>query len=131
VSGVADPKPLKRIVNPSAKPLDPTPLYTGVCPLCGRLVNTDLSRHHVVSKGQGGDDVPENLVWACGDGTRGCHGVLTHRGRGDHGDDFAFVGRSLLCYLDHLPDVCAYVERTKYVGWLERYYGAAPGLEAA
>ena len=40
---------------------------------CGRLAE---SLHHLVGKGQRGDDVWENLVPLAGDGTRLCHGAL-------------------------------------------------------
>lgn len=32
------------------------------------------SKHHRRKQGQGGADVPSNMLDACGDGTRGCHG---------------------------------------------------------
>jgi hypothetical protein len=116
------PKPVARIVDKNARPLDEMPLLIGTCPSCGRFVGRDLSRHHVVPKGQGGDDVPENLIWVCGDGTRGCHGVLTHRGRGDHGLTFDEVAAALLEYVDTVPPIREYADRAKYVGFLDAYY---------
>lgn len=41
------------------------------CVICGAI---DISIHHVLSRGQGGDDVWEDLVPLCGSGTTGCHG---------------------------------------------------------
>ena len=41
------------------------------CVICGEI---DISIHHVLPRGQGGDDVWENLVPLCGSGTTGCHG---------------------------------------------------------
>ena len=41
------------------------------CVICGGI---DVSIHHILPKGQLGDDVWENLVPLCGDGTTGCHG---------------------------------------------------------
>jgi hypothetical protein len=41
------------------------------CVICGGI---DITIHHVLSRGQGGDDVWENLVALCGSGTHGCHG---------------------------------------------------------
>jgi hypothetical protein len=41
------------------------------CVICGKI---DISIHHVLPRGQGGDDVWENLVPLCGSGTHGCHG---------------------------------------------------------
>lgn len=45
------------------------------------------SKHHRRKVSQGGRWVPSNIVEACGDGTRGCHGYIeanpvTARGRG-------------------------------------------------
>jgi hypothetical protein len=33
-----------------------------------------VSFHHLVPKSLGGDDLEDNIVPLCGDGTRGCHG---------------------------------------------------------
>ena len=41
------------------------------CVICGGI---DISIHHILPRGQGGDDVWENLVPLCGSGTTGCHG---------------------------------------------------------
>ena len=116
------PKPAKRIVDRDALPIDDAPLKQVVCPLCLRRT-PDLSRHHVVPKGQGGDDVPENLVWICGDGTRGCHGVLTHHNRGDHGLTFEQVAAALLEYVRWIPPILEYASRAKWDGFLDSYYG--------
>lgn len=40
--------------------------------MCG--VSTGLSLHHVYDR----DDVTANFAFLCGDGTRGCHGLITH-----------------------------------------------------
>jgi hypothetical protein len=73
-----DPKPAARII-------DATVGYDKLrreqrCRLCGRFFayGLGLSRHHLVPRGQGGDDVAENIVPLCGDGTRGCHGKVEH-----------------------------------------------------
>lgn len=49
------------------------------CASCGLPAE---SLHHVVPKSQSGDDVFENLVPLCGDGTRGCHGKLENHSPG-------------------------------------------------
>lgn len=117
-----DPKPKPRVVDRDAQPVDARPLAFGRCPICKRTTR-DLSRHHVVPKGQAGDDLPENLVWACGDGTRGCHGVLTHHNRGDHGLTFEDVAARLLAYLlSEVPAVVSYTRTKKWDGWLFDYY---------
>jgi hypothetical protein len=46
------------------------------CLLCGRPAR---SAHHVLAKGQQGDDVAANLFMLCGDGTTGCHGRIEAR----------------------------------------------------
>lgn len=53
------------------------------CVACGRAAG---SVHHVVQRGSPhfGDDVLENLVTLCGDGTTGCHGAW-------HGSPYWFV----------------------------------------
>ncbi len=43
----------------------------GECSVCGVAVG--LSLHHVYDR----DDVPANFAFLCGDGTRGCHGLIT------------------------------------------------------
>lgn len=120
----ADPKPAPRVTDPAAMPVDCSMLTeveraVGVCPCCSR--RRRLTRHHLVGRGQGGDDLPVNLVWVCGDGTRGCHGVLTHRNRdGETYRTYAEVGRRLLASLH--PTVRAYAENVKWEGWLEETY---------
>lgn len=46
-----------------------------ICLMCGGHAQ---SGHHVLRKGSPyhGDDMPENIVPLCGDGTRGCHGLI-------------------------------------------------------
>ena len=44
-----------------------------LCRACGaRATNT----HHLVGRGQGGDDDVDNLIPLCGSGSDGCHGAL-------------------------------------------------------
>ena len=51
-----DPKPVKRIIDKSVVPAGPH-----VCALTGST--SGLTRFHLISRGQGGDDVPDNLIW--------------------------------------------------------------------
>jgi hypothetical protein len=51
-----------------------TPCFCG----CRRRAE---SLHHLVGRGQGGDDVLSNLVPLSGDGTRLCHGAITSANR--------------------------------------------------
>lgn len=70
------------------------------CP-CGEPVG---SGHHVLAKGSPyfGDDVLENIVPLCGDGTRGCHGLIENEDRAAR----RMLGRWLQ---HHRPDVIRYV----------------------
>jgi hypothetical protein len=73
------PKPARRIVDSRAGRAKVA--REGRCRLCERTwyeAGGTASRHHLIPKGQGGDDVDPNLVPACGDGTTGCHGDLEH-----------------------------------------------------
>lgn len=75
------------------------------CVICGGI---DISIHHILSKsstasGQG-DDVWENLVPLCGDGTSGCHGAVEH--------ELDSVCRAVGLYLiQERPDTLFYLER--------------------
>jgi HNH endonuclease len=51
------------------------------CSVCGDYTRP-MSLHHLVPRSQGGDDVAENLIPLCGDGTRWCHGAVTRRDSG-------------------------------------------------
>jgi hypothetical protein len=64
--------------------------------------------------------VPQNLVWVCGDGVRGCDGVLTHRNRRDHRLDFPTVAAALLASV--LTEVTECAASVKFDGWAETYY---------
>jgi 5-methylcytosine-specific restriction endonuclease McrA len=106
-----DPKPLPRVRLPRKQW---TSLWRQIvagkyCRLCGERAET---AHHIVARNKGGDDVGENLMEVCGDGTRGCHGRIEARD----------------------PETCAavrtnlrgseleYVLRKKGEAWLERRY---------
>lgn len=54
------------------------------CAACGAPAG---SIHHVLPRGQGGDDVGANLVPLCGHGSDGCHGAV-------HGIDYLVRARS-------------------------------------
>lgn len=106
-----DPKPARRIVDGTAEPLDRGPVDGNYCPVCGEFT-LEWHRHHVVGRGQGGDDVPANLVWLC----PGCHDRLHNMGGLV---EFAFV-----LYVRSLEETLEYIADTKYRGWLEdRYLG--------
>jgi 5-methylcytosine-specific restriction endonuclease McrA len=69
---VASPKQWAAI---RAEKLDEQP-----CAICGDY--SPLTAHHLVPRSAGGDDVPENIVGLCGDGTTFCHGAVTRRDSG-------------------------------------------------
>ncbi|MFI7191429.1 HNH endonuclease [Nocardia nova] len=46
-----------------------------LCERCGRRRAHSL--HHLKNRSQGGEWSPQNCVWLCGDGVRGCHGWVT------------------------------------------------------
>lgn len=74
--GTPDPKPSKR---KKASPKQWRRLREKRalrCTICGAL---PTSLHHIVPRSLGGDDVDENLVALCGDGTTGCHGLVEAR----------------------------------------------------
>lgn len=71
-----DPKPEKRIVNRSAG--REKVLREGRCRICKR-VDLPLTRHHLIPRSLRGSDVDENIVPLCGDGVRGCHGLIEAR----------------------------------------------------
>lgn len=70
-----DPKPAARIVDPDAGLAKL--MREGRCRACKAAAGERLlSRHHLVPRSQGGDDVDSNIVPLCGHGTFGCHGLV-------------------------------------------------------
>jgi hypothetical protein len=107
-----DPKPEKRIVDGTAEPLDRTPIDENYCPLTGKFT-VEWHRHHVVSRAQGGSDVPENLVWVSPE----AHDAL-HRGE-------RWAREALVRYCrETVPEYGQYADAAKYEGWLEARWGA-------
>ena len=108
-----DPKPEKRIIDGTVEPLDSRPKDEGYCPVCGHT-EAIFHKHHVVSRAQGGDDVPENLVWLCWH----CHR------RAHHPNDRRYT-RTHILYLTYLrgqAETLAYVAEKKYPGYLDDRY---------
>lgn len=66
---VASPKRWQQIIDAKRGP----------CRVCGKT--SDISFHHLLPKGSPwhGADHESNIVPLCGDGTRGCHGLVEHR----------------------------------------------------
>ncbi len=90
------------------------------CVLCGAI---DISIHHILSRSASssgaGDDVWENLVPLCGDGTTGCHGLV------EAGSDVAcralgwYVTRERPDTMEYLATKLGSVEARDE--WLRRY----------
>jgi hypothetical protein len=110
-----DPKPARRIRDPFAG--RDKLLREARCRSCGRpsYGQHGLTRHHLVGRGVGGDDVEENLVPLCGDGTLGCHGALT-----DHRRGWREVARRLRANLR--DEEIDYILQKKSHDWLDRTY---------
>jgi hypothetical protein len=69
-----DTKPARRIRASQAEWSDIHQHFQYACCVnCGLAYQ---SLHHILPRSQGGDDLVINLVPLCGDGTRGCHGLL-------------------------------------------------------
>lgn len=78
MAGLPDPKPTRTRGNRPRRVVDPDATRRVLrrlraCAACGRPA---CNTHHVLGKGQGGDDVEENLVPLCGSGSARCHGAL-------------------------------------------------------
>lgn len=107
-----NPRPPRRVVDAAAGRVKC--LSAGAeCRLCrGRLA---LERHHLVPKGQRGDDVDENLVPLCGGFGAGCHDRITQ-----NDPEALSLLRGRLW-----PEEEAYVARRMGWAWLEARYPAA------
>jgi hypothetical protein len=71
-----------------------------------------VSLHHLVPRSLGGDDLADNLVPLCGDGTRGCHGLVEAR-------DFETLVRLRRALT---VEEVAYIVERKDREFLQRYY---------
>jgi hypothetical protein len=107
-----DPKPTARIIDPDAGRAKVWGERR--CRVCCQPY--DLTRHHLVPVSLGGDDVDDNIVPLCGDGTRGCHGLV---------EDFRADYRHAL-RLTMAAEEVAYVVAKKGEAWLDRYYPRQP-----
>lgn len=118
---VGDPRPALRIADPQAGIAKLK--AEGRCRACGHH-SFMLSRHHLVPKGQGGDDLDENIIPLCGNGTQGCHGAMT-----DHtnsvgwpskleGYEWQVVASAIRSSLWSTERM--YIVRTKGEDWLNR-----------
>lgn len=120
-----DPKPMSR--HRDQERLDAMRPPYAQCPLCNSRFDRypGCTRHHVIKKSQGGDDWRANIVWLCGDGTRGCHGLIEAGDRSTR--------RRLRLYLEReRPETIRYVVRkistrnraplSAGVEWLDRHY---------
>lgn len=115
-----DPKPARRVRDPQSG--FEKVLWEAKCRICGApgvfypdsdaYLYTKLTRHHLVPKSVGGDDVDDNQVPLCGDGTTGCHGDVEARMPGV---------RSQLRGKLRSPEI-DYIVAKKSREWLDRHY---------
>ena len=92
----------------------------GPCRACG---HADVSLHHLVG-GNSREDVADALVPLCGDGTRGCHGIITSTNPGASLDGTWRTWREVAALLraSLTPDEKDYVRRVKSQGFLDETY---------
>ena len=110
-----DPKPAARIVDRKAFAefyAEHVGLPCQICGRYGRWLLDGMSIHHILSRGQGGDDVAENFAWLCGHGTVGCHGDVEARRNGARERLRAAM----------TSEQIAYVTQKKGGAWLARHY---------
>lgn len=109
----ADPKRPKRYRATSQEWAELHLSFTAeLCWCCGQAWD---SLHHIYPRGQGGDDVRENLAPVCGNGTMGCHGLLEDRDPWARGALYEALTYENFRYLvDRLGPT--------WQGWLERNY---------
>lgn len=106
MSGEPDPKPAKRVRDSKAR--ERAKLLRPWCEACGLGLGElgaqglGLDAHHVLFRGQGGDDVQGNLFNLCGSGTTGCHGLV----HAAHRETRELIGRKIVA---RRPDVVAYL----------------------
>ncbi len=92
-------------------------LYRGrshECALCGMA---NVSLHHILRRSQGGDDVEANLVFLCGSGTTGCHGLVEAADEKTLGSLGAYV---MLNRPDTLEYLAGKVGADGLMDWMER-----------
>lgn len=98
----------------------------GICRVCERVPAGTyfdaLTRFHLVPKGQGGDDVDENLIPICGSGVTGCHAILDDRrdsGLTDACHPFTFAEAASTLRARLLDEEAAYAVGAKGEAWLD------------
>jgi hypothetical protein len=99
----------------------------GCCRICDRRPTGHpldaLNRMHIVPRGQGGDDVDDNIVPGCGSGATGCHGLLTSACEDSHHPAGLTVAEARARMNERLTDrERAYADRKKYPGWIDDNY---------
>lgn len=80
------------------------------------------SLHHILPRSQGGDDVIANLAPMCGDGTRGCHGLLE-----SHAPGWERVAAAVRQYV--ITDVARRTYQDEHAPGFSRRYPALPNTE--
>ena len=117
-AGKPDPKPARRYrANQSETAALRNGFEHACCVNCGLRYE---SLHHIVPRSQGGDDVAENMAPMCGDGTRGCHGILE-----SHAPGWERIAASVRQYVLLNRGRCVYV--ISKIGW-DRFNARYPLL---
>lgn len=109
-----DPKPERRVIDRAL--MRRLHVEWRECAICGESA-IRLSLHHVHKHPR--NDLRENLVMLCGDGTRGCHGLIENGDRQTR----ARLGAHVAWYR---PDIVTYLDRQlggseQGTAWLRRY----------
>jgi len=113
-----DPKPVPRHVAERDEWDAIVLAKTGPCRGCGGPAS---SFHHVVPRGQRGDDVPANVIPLCGTGTTGCHGAIT-----THTPGWEAIASAIRGSLSPAETQYVYAKRGRW--WLDRHYPHDPVL---
>jgi hypothetical protein len=113
-----DPRPSKRLRASQADWSDIHKEFSHACCVSCGLPYQSL--HHVVPRSQGGDDYKANLAPMCGDGTRGCHGILE-----SHAPGWERIAAAVRVYVLTNRPRCVYV--IGKIGW-DRFNARYPLL---
>jgi hypothetical protein len=93
-----------------------------VCVVCQQRPSESI--HHVVPRGNSGEDVAANLIGVCGSGVTRCHGALEARDR--------WARSRVRAVLEHdKPMVKAYAIDRAGVAWFETNYPLGGAVSAA
>ena len=115
----SDPKPARRLRADKRERQQLRMEKLGPCRGCApeTLSPFPVTIHHLVPRSLGGDDVADNLIPLCGDGSTGCHGLWES---GWPADEARIVTARIRASLS--AGESGYVVRKKGEVFLDRYY---------